>query len=97
MKKLNHLLLLLFFLTLASTACTSDDITPPLIVTYDEGVLIVNQGNFFSGDGDISHYNPESGEVTNHLYQTVNGVVLAAYIEHVRFFGAHAYIVDSNM
>lgn len=97
MKKLNHLLLLLFFLALASTACTSDDTPPPLIVTYDEGVLIVNEGNFFSGDGEISHYNPETGEVTNHLYQTVNGVVLAAYIEQVRVFGDHAYIVDSNM
>lgn len=96
MKKLNHLLLLFAFSALFFTACTPEPDLPPNIVSYDHGVLIVNEGNFFSGDGEISHYNKETGEVTNNLYQAVNGVVLAAYIEQVKVFGDNAYIVDSN-
>ena len=97
MRKLNNLLLLFAFLGLFLSACTSDPEPQLTVDTYDNGVLIVNEGNFFSGDGEISHYNKETGEVTNNLYQTVNGVVLAAYIEQVRVFGDNAYIVDSNM
>ena len=97
MRKLNNLLLLFAFLPLFFTACTSDPEPQLTVDTYDNGVLIVNEGNFFSGDGEISHYNQETGEVTNSLYQTVNGVVLAAYIEQVRVIGDNAYIVDSNM
>jgi len=96
MKKLNNWLLLFALLPLLLGACTSDPDLPPSITSYDHGVLIVNEGNFFSGDGEISHYNKETGEVTNNLYQAVNGVVLAAYIEQVRVFGENAYIVDSN-
>ena len=96
MRKLNNLLLLFAFLGLFLSACTSDPEPQLTVDTYDNGVLIVNEGNFFSGDGEISHYNKETGEVTNNLYQAVNGVVLAAYIEQVRVFGENAYIVDSN-
>src|SRR5690554_2240123 len=95
MKKLNNLLLLFAFLPIFFTACTSDP-EPQLVATYDKGVLIVNEGNFTSGDGEITHYNPETEEITNSLYQSANGVILAAYIEHLRVFGENAYIVDSN-
>jgi DNA-binding beta-propeller fold protein YncE len=97
MKNLNKLLLLFAFLPLLFVSCTSDPEPSQPMVTYDHGVLVVNEGNFFSGDGEISHYNKETGEVTNNLYQTMNGVVLAAYIEQVRIVGQNAYIVDSNM
>ncbi len=97
MRKLNNFLLLFAFLGLFLNACTSDPAPPQTSVAYDHGVLIVNEGNFFSGDGEISHYNKETGKVTNNLYQTVNGVVLAAYIEQARVFGENVYIVDSNM
>lgn len=96
MKKFNHLLLLVSFLPFAFAACTSDPEPEILQTTYDNGVLIVNEGNFLSGDGEITHYNPETEVITNSLYQTVNGVVLAAYVEQVRVFGDKAYIVDSN-
>src|SRR5690554_3377594 len=97
MRKINNLRLLFSFLPLFFTACTSDPAPPQTIANYDHGVLVVNEGNFFSGDGEISHYDPETEEITNGLYQAVNGVVLAAYIEQVRVFGENAYIVDSNM
>lgn len=96
MNKLNNLLLLLTFWGCFFSACTSDPEPQVAVDTYDHGVLIVNEGNFFSGDGEVTHFNKETGEVTNNLYQSVNGVVLAAYIEQVRVYGEKAYIVDSN-
>lgn len=96
MKKINNLLLLISFLPFLFTACNSDSEPIPQATTYDSGVLIVNEGNFLSGDGEITHYEPETEEVINNLFQTVNGVVLAAYIEQVRVIGDNAYIVDSN-
>ncbi|MEX2594730.1 MAG: DUF5074 domain-containing protein [Anditalea sp.] len=96
MKKINYLVLLFGISATLFMAC-GNELEPSLSAgTYDHGVLIINEGNFFSGDGEITHYDPMTEEVTNNLYQKVNGVVLAAYIEQVRVFGDKAYIVDSN-
>lgn len=96
MKKIKYLLLLLGVAVAVFTSCDNDP--EPLVpgTSYDNGVLIVNEGNFFSADGEITHYDPVAEEVTNNLYQTVNGVILAAYVEQVGVFGETAYIVDSN-
>lgn len=87
-------LFILFFLLIA--ACTES--TEPLdpAKSYDHGVLIVNEGNFFSGDGEVTHFDPMTGDLTNNLFQTTNGVVLAAYIEQLRVIGEQVYIVDSQ-
>src|SRR5690606_9895544 len=76
--------------------CVNDQEPSSLETTFDKGVLIINEGNFFSGDGEITHYDPVTEELTNNVFQHANGVVLAAYIENLRVFGDKAYIVDSN-
>src|SRR5690606_15373144 len=96
MKTLNQSLLLFGFSALFFTACTPEPDLPPYIVGYGHGASSVNEGNCISASGDVSHYNNGTGQVTNHRYPAVNGVVLAAYIEHVRVFGDNAYIVGSN-
>src|SRR5690606_16933118 len=88
--------LFLSFFTLIFIACTEDPEPLPLENSYDHGVLIVNEGNFFSGDGEISHFDPLSGEVTNNLFQQSNGIILAAYIERLRVYGEHVLIIDSQ-
>lgn len=97
MKKITNLVVLLKISAILFMSCGNDpepDITDA--AAYDKGVLIVNEGNFFSGDGEITHYDPDTEEITNNLYQKANGVVLAAYIEQVRVFGDNAFIVDSK-
>lgn len=96
MKKISYLFLLSAITAVLFTACTNDPEPSVPDISYDSGVLIVNEGNFFSADGEITHYDPVTEEVTNNLYQTVNGVVLAAYVEQARVFGETVYIVDSN-
>lgn len=38
-----------------------------------EGVFIVNEGSFLQGNGDVSFYNSETGQLTNSLFQAANG------------------------
>ena len=97
MKKIDHLFLFLTGLSAALfMACSTETVPSFSAPTYDKGVLIVNEGNFLSGDGEISHYDPDTEVLTNNLYQEANGVVLAAYIEELRIFGEKAYIVGNS-
>ena len=96
MKKINYLFLLLGITAAIFTSCNNDPEPRVPGTSYENGVLIVNEGNFMSADGEITHYDPLTEEVTNNLYQTINGVILAAYIEQVRVLGETVYIVDSN-
>jgi hypothetical protein len=77
-------------------ACSTDPVPATLETKYDHGVLIINEGNFLSGDGEITHYDPITETLTPNLFQTINGFILAAYIEQVRIHGEEAFIVDSN-
>lgn len=95
MKKTNFRFLIAFLFPLF-LACSNDPVPSPVETTYDHGVLIVNEGNFFSGDGEITHYAPDTEVLTQNLFQTVNGIMLAAYIEQVRVQGEQVLIVDSN-
>lgn len=95
MKKSNFRFLIAFLIPLF-LACNNDPVPTHAETTYDHGVLIINEGNFFSGDGEITHYAPDTEVLTQNLFQTVNGIILAAYIEQVRIHGDHALIVDSN-
>lgn len=95
MKKTDVRFLIAFIFPLF-LACNNDPVPTPAETTYDHGVLIINEGNFFSGDGEITHYDPNTEDLTPNLFQTVNGIILAAYIEQVRIQGDHAFIVDSN-
>lgn len=97
MKKIDHLFLWLTGLSaVLFMACSTETVPSFSAPTYDKGVLIVNEGNFLSGDGEISHYDPDSEVLTNNLYQEANGAVLGAYIEELRIFGEKAYIVGNS-
>lgn len=63
------------------TACTEDD---PVVVS--EGgladVIVINEGNFQSGDGTFSSYNIETEEVTLSVFAGANGFPIAATIQN---------------
>jgi hypothetical protein len=64
----------LFFLTLVlglSFAC--DPVSPETPSgEFEDGVLIVNEGAFGANDGEIYHYDPESGEVQPDIFERKN-------------------------
>jgi YVTN family beta-propeller protein len=64
---------------------------------YENGVFIVNEGNFSTPNGEISYYDRNTKSVTNKLYETVNNTsLLGDAIQSMIIHANKAYIVCSN-
>lgn len=77
-------------------SCGSDDEGPSTGET--SSVLVVNEGNFGQGNGSITSYNPETGVVTDHVFETANnGRPLGDVVQSAVFDSeAGGYIVVNN-
>ncbi|MGV3638106.1 MAG: hypothetical protein ACO1NQ_10750, partial [Flavobacteriales bacterium] len=61
----------LAFLAFALQGCRKDRPEPPLEepnAPVEEGVYVINEGNFQWGNASVSHYDPATGEVVEDLY-----------------------------
>jgi YVTN family beta-propeller protein len=76
------------------TACTNDyDISTPL-GAYDNGVLILNQGNFGGGNSSISFWSNDFSSFEFNAFSSVNpSVTLGDTAQDLGFYGDKAYIV----
>lgn len=78
MKKINSTLFVLLMLCLA--ACTNDngDDKTPVIdpVLLGENLIICNEGNWQSDNGQLSYYDGATGQLTNKWFRQVNGTKL---------------------
>lgn len=78
MKKINSTLFVLLMLCLA--ACTNDngDDKTPIIdpVLLGENLIICNEGNWQSDNGQLSYYDGATGQFTNKWFRQVNGTKL---------------------
>ncbi|SIT15972.1 YncE family protein [Belliella pelovolcani] len=63
---------------------------------YEKGLLIINEGNFSSRDGDISHYNFNTGEVQQNIFEKVNNRPFAGVIQNLVEDGDYFYIVSNT-
>lgn len=80
-------------LTLAS--CDDEDDKPK--GAFENGVFVVNEGNYLDADGTISHINTSSGEVTNDLFGSINsGRALGDVVQSMAIEDDLAYIVVNN-
>lgn len=61
-----------------------------------EGLLIVNEGNFGWANGDLSVYNPQTGEITNDVFQKANGVLLGDVVQSAVLRDSVVYVVLNN-
>lgn len=95
MKKLKfYALILLTVLSVSFSSCDDDDNKPK--GQFEEGVLVVNEGNFLDANGTISHISPD-GTVTQDLFGTVNnGLALGDVVQSVTIDNDLAYIVVNN-
>lgn len=92
MKLTTVLLSSILFLTLS---CDDDDAQPK--GAYTSGVFIVNEGNFQDADGTISHFNPQTTEVSHDLFGTNNdGRALGDVVQSLTVAGDTAYILVNN-
>jgi YVTN family beta-propeller protein len=95
MKKLKfYALILVTIITVSFYSCDDDDNQPK--GKFEEGVLVVNEGNFQDANGTISHISPD-GTVTQDLFGTVNnGLALGDVVQSMSIDGDFAYIVVNN-
>ena len=93
MKKVTLACHILFFALLVS--CASDPVEMPQ-GAYEEGVLVINEGAFGANDGEIFHYDTESGEMESAIFEKTNARPFAGLIQNMRSFGAYHYLVANT-
>ncbi|HMG88665.1 MAG TPA: DUF5074 domain-containing protein [Chryseolinea sp.] len=77
------------------TSCDDED-NPPA-GEFENGVFVVNEGNFQDADGSISFINPDDGSVKQDLFGSVNnGLALGDVVQSMTIDGDHAYVVVNN-
>ncbi len=93
-KKLPFLLTVL----LIFAGCTTITVIPPTsdITNYKNGVIILEEGAFNSGNGSISWYNPAENKVENDLYYHINNEPLGDVVQSIRLINNNLYIVVNN-
>ena len=86
----------LLILSIALASCSDDDDPAPR-GQYDDGVLIINEGNFTDGDGSVTYFNRTSLEVEQTIFQTVNQEpALGDVIQSGTSFNGLTYLVANN-
>lgn len=97
MKKFSQLLIAGFvFSGLLFTSCSSDDdnympeIEEP--GEFDQGVFILNEGNYGAGNASVSFMNMH-GEVSHNIFQATNGTQLGDVAQSIYTHENYAYIV----
>lgn len=83
MNKMNKLWLLCFSCCALIFSACGDDSPMPTPATAARGVLLVNQGNFTSGNGSVDRYDPESQGIEQSVYRKINGEPVNGSIESV--------------
>lgn len=101
--KREHLLhfSILLLLIFSSTSCVKDQ--PELLkpelppATLDSGkVMVVNEGNFGSGNASLSLFNRYSGALSEDYFKSVNGFGLGDVAQSMYRYGDYYYIVVNN-
>ena len=79
MKNSFKFLLIAFAAILLFTSCEKD--TPGTDVTFEQKVLIINQGNFTEHSASLSLFDEKTMTITNRIYETANsGISIGATI-----------------
>ncbi len=88
-------LMALMLLMTGMTACSDliSDTDDREIVT----LLIANEGNFSDGNGSITGFDPDNGEIVQERFQKVNGRPLAGIIQSITVSGDRLFIVSNNI
>ncbi|AKD03114.1 DUF5074 domain-containing protein [Pontibacter korlensis] len=101
MRKLNYFRSFFLAATLAITSLgftsCDDNNDGPSGAYSEDGVFIVNEGNFGTPNGSISYYNSNSNEVQNGIFSTVNeNRPLGDVAQNMVVHGDRAFIVVNN-
>lgn len=77
----------------AFTSCSDDDDVPaPPAPSAVDGLFIVCNGNYMSGNGSLSYYTPSDNKVENDLFQRANGMKLGDTAQSMTIAGGKGWI-----
>jgi YVTN family beta-propeller protein len=65
-------IILVFMLILVFSSCNEDAPDNPIKGTTNQGVFIVNEGNFQYSNSSLSYYNPVTQEIENNVFYRAN-------------------------
>ncbi|MCH7400953.1 YncE family protein [Belliella kenyensis] len=85
----------LLALSLFIYSCDSSRDETPL-GEFERGLLIINEGNFSSRDGDVSHYNFTTGEVQQNIFEQVNSRPFAGVLQDLVPHNDFFYLVSNT-
>lgn len=88
-------LLLTLAVTLISISCTKDDETSKK-GAFSNGIFIVNEGPYKNGTGTITYFDPDSNQVKQDIFETVNGRPLGNIAQSMTIYNGKGYIVVNN-
>lgn len=93
--KMSKLLIIALAVGFMFTSCTSDD-TPTAVEArgdYENGILIVEEGNFTNGNGAVAYISNDLSTVENTIFNNVNNRTLGNLAQSMSFIGNLGYIV----
>ena len=85
-----------FFFAFLLHSCDVSDDSPPLPegpATFENGILVLNEGNFGQGNSSVTYIDPATGLTTLKIFEGVNELPLGDTATDMVIFGDHVYIV----
>lgn len=84
-----------FALLIFAFSCNDNGDEKPL-GKYDTGVLIMNEGNFGTNDGEVYHYDPATGTLTADIFELENSRPFAGLLEDMVLEQDRLYLVANT-
>ena len=63
---------------------------------YENGALILNEGNFQFGNASLSYFDRDVESVKNGIFEAINGVSMGDVAQSMTVIGDHVYVVVNN-
>ena len=76
-------------------SCSNDD-SPTILGDYDNGVVIVNEGNFLEGDASLSFFSYTGTQADLNIFDAVNNLALGDIAQSAYVFDTLLFVVVNN-
>lgn len=86
----------LFVVATMLSSCEKIENDKQLTLNNLKGIFIVCEGDFGTANGDITLYDPKSGQTTRSLYNSVNGAALGDVVQSFAIADTLGFIVVNN-
>lgn len=91
MNKKPHSIIILLIALAGFGSCDNDDNQPTRL--YSNGVFVINEGNFTTGNGDITFYQPDTKFVDDAIYKKANGNFAGKGLQSLTLHNNKIYLV----